>query len=44
MIKIFDDLSKIIINSKIDIEALNEFLEEEENENNFIINSYGQIV
>jgi len=44
MIKIFDDLSKIIINSKIDIEALNEFLEEEENENNFIINSYGQII
>ena len=44
MIKIFDDLSKKIIKDKIDIEALNEFLEQEENENNFIIDFNGEII
>ena len=44
MIKIFDDLSKQILKGKIDIEALNEFLEQEENENNFIININGEII
>ena len=44
MNKALDDLSKQIINGKIDIEALNEFLEHEENENNFMINNNGQII
>ena len=44
MNKALDDLSKQIINDKIDIEALNEFLEHEENENNFMINNNGQII
>jgi len=45
MIKIFDDLSKQILKGNIDIEALNEFLEQEENENNFIINiNNGEII
>ena len=44
MIKIFDDLSKQILKVNIDIEALNEFLEQEENEINFIINTNGEII
>ena len=44
MNKIIDSLPNQIINSRIDIEALNEYIQQEENnENNVMIDEKGQI-
>jgi ubiquitin C-terminal hydrolase len=44
MINILEDLPKEIIDSKIDIDALNEFFQQEENGKNIMIDKNGQII